>query len=414
MKPESKPYALGSRQKKFGVDRNAGVITGVSLITAGVEAKGHGFVIDQKTLTTALAVLNEKGERMKAAISHLSWADWWAGETDRIMEYPGWFSGFSISGNQLVAEKLEFYDTFKTDEPRLFARLLEIAEKTPDLIGVSLEPWGYLVFVGKDGTEYSERPRDVELQHDGMPAFRVTDLTYGALVDDPAANPGGLFAKLSRRLGDSELVAVLRHLFAGEQRETKPAKKDDAPPSAPDLSKGKSEPAKPLVPSPATNVPLSANSVMKDLIEKIRAEFGAAKDKARFSRAMTIVGEKPEISFSDLKVEMLNQENVELQAQVTTLTTDKTALDAKIVTLTTERDQWKEKFEKIKGSGAEDEVSLGAISGGAGGTTEENPWQPGKENLARQCEIEGKNPALAATLKAAAKGIKPAAPAQTK
>lgn len=405
MKPETKPFRFAA-DRKFGVDRNAGVLTGIALITAGVEAKGHGVFIDEQTIATGATVLAERGGRLKCSIRHLSWEEYFDKGGDRIEDFPGFFSGCGAKGKQLVAEKLEFYETFRTGEetqPK-FQRLLEMAEKTPDLFGVSLELWGYCVYVAKDGTEYSERPKDVELKYDGLPALRITDMSYGSLVDEPAANPGGLFARLSRKVSDSELVAALRALFVGEQPHTALAAKPFAGAAATPASQN-------TVTSASSKEAPTEFSAMNELIAKINAKFGA--HPAQFSSAMTILGKNPAITFEALEAEMSKQETADLRTQLASLTTEKTNLSAKVtsleadkVALTAERDEWKKKFTEIKASGHGGEVDLGANTAGA--SVDDNPWQAGASySLTRQAELTKSNPALAAQLKAAAN--KPAA-----
>ncbi|WP_438482736.1 hypothetical protein [Oleiharenicola lentus] len=387
MNPKTQAYRF-SAPHTFGVDRNAGILTNVALITADLEAKGHGIYIDEKTISTANDVLAAKGAKFKAAISHLSWADQWMGDNDRVTEFPGWFSGVAVKGNQLVAARLEFYDTFKTDQPKLFSRILEMAEKTPDLFGISLEPWGYLVFVAKDGTEYSERPKDVELKYDGMPALRCTELTYGAIVDDPAANPGGIFAALSR--GKQSFKEFLRGLFADEQQ---------------GVGLPKTEPDKNTVtPSAFSNSSeTQSDSAMKETHTKIKAAFGA--DKAKFSRAMTILGDEPEITFEALSAKMHTVEISELQATIGNLTTERTNLSTQVTNLTAERDDWKKKFDELKASGLGGKgVDLGAGNGG-GAANEPNPWDQKSLNATRQAEITLADPKRAEALKVAA-GVK--------
>lgn len=420
-KPETKPFRF-TAERRFGVDRNSGTLTGVALITGGVEAKGHGIFIDEKTISTGAEVLAARSGRLKCSVRHLSWDEYFSKGGDRIEDFPGFFSGCQAKGNQLVADKLEFYDSFKADPEsgKFVTRLLEIADKTPDLIGVSLELWGYAVYVAEDGTEYSERPKDVALKYDGLPALRVTDISYGSLVDEPAANPGGLFSRFrfSRDLSDSEVLTLVRRLLADKQT------------AATDFGPGVPRPAAPASASLVNSSPSSAapsaplatatpdNSAMNELINSIKAAFGA--DKAKFSRAMTILGNNPAITLEALKAEMQQQDFADLQSQVASLSTEKTTLSAKITSLetdkanlTTERDSWKQKFEQLRTSGQlGGDVPTGAPSGGTDLSAGDNPWLPGKENLTRQCELEAKQPALAAQLKAAAKGgAKPAAPA---
>lgn len=194
----SMPIAVNWR-----VDHKAGRLNDVALITGDREATGHGLYIDQRTLETGRDSIQARGGRIKAGLRHQSMADWWSRNEDRIADLPGFFQDVTLRGKQLVAGSLEFYESFKKRHADEFAHVMEIADKTPELIGLSIEAWGYGVFVDEEGNEYSEKPNDLELRYAGMPAFRITDLAAAALVDEPAAN-NGLFATFSRLFGHPE------------------------------------------------------------------------------------------------------------------------------------------------------------------------------------------------------------------
>ena len=360
-KPSSKSYTLAIGPG-YRVDRERGLLRGVALITGDREAKGHGFYIDQLTISGAGAAVAARGGILKAGIRHASLQDWVATGGDRILDLPGWFSSLAVKGNQLVGD-MEFYDSFKTAHPEDFAHLLEIAEKTPQLVGLSIEVSGYAVFVAEDGTEYSERPKDVPLKYDGLPALRVTDLSAAAFVDEPAANDG-LFARLSagKFAGKQPGADPLRHLFASFLAWTRAHPELHAFPSAPTGEQSG---------APALSQSNKTNDTTMTILAALKAKFGA--DKARLSRAIEFLAEDETLSVESIEAKLAAADQAAMQATVTQLTADKTTLSAQVADLTAkltaahgERDQWKQKYEALKATGLPAPVVLTATGGDRG------------------------------------------------
>ncbi len=393
-KPETNKRLNFSVPVGYGVDRAAGILTNVSLITAMREAKGHGLYIDAETLAPAKAAVDSRGGRLKGALRHLSWDEYFANSGDRVLDFPGWFSGIDVKGEQLAAGKFEFFESFRTDEAKTYNRMIEMAEKTPDLFGLSIEVWGYAVYVATDGKEFGQRPEGLELKYDGLPALRVTDLTFAAFVDEPAANDG-LFAKFS---------AQFSRVFGGKQGADATAVRELAASLSAWAEKQTAAGAKDTVPSPPTTEPRHEKLSAMQIIQTIKAEFSAKP--AQFSQAMTILGNKPDITIEALRAEMVSADLRAASEQVTLLTSERDGLKTMVTNLTAERDDFKKKFDELKASGNLHEVNLGAGNGGGGTAGGANPWAPATINFTQQCEIESKNPTLAATLKADAAKLK--------
>lgn len=354
----------------------------VALLTSGRDAKGHGFYIDERTIETALEVIVENGGKLQAKICHDNFEEWWL-EIDRLMEMPGWFESISkgsIDGEAaLISGRFSFYETFLRDHSSEASLLLEMAEKTPDLFGLSIEPWGYAVFVALDGTEYSQKPEDVELRYEGMPAFRVTDLRAAAFVSDPAAN-SGLFAQLSSFFGKkrSKGVDALSRLI--------PALENFSAPSAG-----------------------NTNQNQTDMIEQLKKKFG--DDEARLSRALLLHANNPKDSIEEIEKKLKAQDEAENLKAITeerdTLKTEKTALEEQLKTANTEKEDLQKKYDDLKDSG----FTGGLNTGTAGsGVPTVNPFAEGSVNLTEQIRLKKENPTLAATLEAQAKGLPAPAP----
>jgi hypothetical protein len=160
--------ATGSR-----VDREAGILRGVSVITAGVEAKGHGIWIDQTSLEMVKAAAETYIDGLQVKSDHGS----------GFGEIEGVLRDFVIDGNQLRAD----FHLIKSGEE--YERICEMAEMMPSSFGLSIEFSG----ISEEIDEY-RYARPVEI-------YAV------ALVDQPAANPSGLFQAMSEPTAPEEVPA---------------------------------------------------------------------------------------------------------------------------------------------------------------------------------------------------------------
>lgn len=394
---EAKKYHFNVGHE-FGVDATTGNLTDLQLMAADREAKGHGIWIDAKTIATGAAAVAERGGRIKAYVTHnhdgpTSWGRSGMDEASSELNIPGFFSEIKVKKAQLVAGQFEFFDAFKANFKPQYDQLLEMAKKTPDLLGISVECWGYLVYVAKDGTEFGVRPEGVELKYDGMPALRITDMWAAAFVGDGAATDG-LFAKFSSLFGGKrtkeERAAVKAALveFAANYGE-----EENALPLSPNSDEPDS--------SSLTPTQISPMQIIKDL----KAKF--ANDQKKFAAAMLLVGNNPEITIAALEAQLVQDEFAAARADVATLTTNLAAVTAErdtartqLAAVTAERDTAKAQFEALKKSGLGAPQNLGAASAGAADAP--NPYAKATKNLSAQAALEKSNPEIAAAMKAAA------------
>lgn len=155
-----KAYAV--KFSKGSVDKEAGVIYGVSVITEG-NADGHGEVVDSLTLQQVQKAAGEYSGGLKVVDRHTR-------GTDSIFATVGTLKNFRIEGKQLLA------DMHLLKAEANAAKLMEMAEMIPDTFGLSI------AFSG---------PRETR---DGVNYSRCKEIYNAALVDVPAANPTGLFS----------------------------------------------------------------------------------------------------------------------------------------------------------------------------------------------------------------------------
>lgn len=163
------------------VDRQAGIIRGVAVITGGVTAKGHDLEVDETTLRQIAQAGREKG-RVQVKLNHR--------DPQALQSICGYLSGFRIEGNKVLAD----WHLLKSHEE--FSKIVEKAEVMPDCFGLSA------AFAGpKEGEKVG-----------GKRYARCEELLAVDCVPMPAANPDGLFeARMNARqfvgnIGDTRLI----------------------------------------------------------------------------------------------------------------------------------------------------------------------------------------------------------------
>lgn len=144
------------------VDKAAGIIRGVAVITAGI-AQGHNEEVDAITLAQVLACASQYAGGLKVVDRHTR-------SSDSIFATAGTLRNFRIDGGKVRAD-LHILATEPNKD-----KLLEMAETMPDTFGLSI------AFSGPSESR------------DGKNFARCSEIYNAALVDVPAANPTGLFS----------------------------------------------------------------------------------------------------------------------------------------------------------------------------------------------------------------------------
>ena len=149
----------------FKVDAENGVIVGCSVITCGECAGKHkGTWVDQKTLSQLLKLASTFKDGIKVKLSQIREHD---GSVAAII---GTLKSFRIDGDRLRAD----LTLLKTDDN--FDKIVEMSQKMPEAFGLSVVV-----------------PSNYEKQGDKQ-ILRPTDIYSIDLVEQPAANPTGLFS----------------------------------------------------------------------------------------------------------------------------------------------------------------------------------------------------------------------------
>jgi hypothetical protein len=142
------------------VDRDKGIIYGVSVITEG-EAKGHDMQVDAITLQQVMQCAKAFADGLKVKEDHGS----------GVMATVGVLKNLRVDGKQLRA------DLTVLPEYEHAQKLYGMAEMMPSTFGLSISFSGV--------SEFS----------DGQRFARCQEIYSADLVSEPAANSGGLFSK---------------------------------------------------------------------------------------------------------------------------------------------------------------------------------------------------------------------------
>jgi hypothetical protein len=148
------------------VDRESGVIKGVSLIALG-DARGHDKAVDQKTLESVRDCARQYTDGLRVKFNPNTF-------THGVGTLAGYIPADTIhvKGGKTIGD-LHLYNKMPQDIKEF---LFELAEETPGNIGLSIE------FSGDDE------------EVGGNKFARCSEIFAATIVDLPAANPTGLFS----------------------------------------------------------------------------------------------------------------------------------------------------------------------------------------------------------------------------
>lgn len=195
---------LGSEGK--AVDRNGGrygqgVIYKSAVITRG-EALGHDAWIDAEMLSQVADAMNDSDKGIKARFTHPSMSG------DGMGKYLGRFDNAYVDGDVVRAD-LHFAEAgHKTPDGDLASYVMDLAEEDPEAFGISIvfehDIGEMMAFVAEhtdaEGDFISPDPEnDKNYEHVRLSKLRASDV-----VDEPAANPEGLFHRGGDIPGDAD------------------------------------------------------------------------------------------------------------------------------------------------------------------------------------------------------------------
>lgn len=181
-----------------GGDFGAGLIKRTAVITRG-EALGHGMWIDADFLEGVAFAINEAGNRgIKARFTHPDVSG------DALGSSLGWIKDARVEGDRVLADLHLSEAAHKSPDGDLAAYVMALAEETPEQFGQSISFLRDLdaedSFLIAHGGEWTGKGVDVSafqspddrniqnLRHARLHTLRAVDS-----VDEPAANPDGMF-----------------------------------------------------------------------------------------------------------------------------------------------------------------------------------------------------------------------------
>lgn len=175
-----------------GGDRSAGLIKQFSVITRG-EALGHGMWCDAEFLQQVHAAINASGESgLKCRFTHPGLS------ADGMGKFLGNLKNASLEGDQVYADLHFSESAHKTPDGDLADYVMTFAEEDPDKFGSSIVFLHDAIAEDKfytkhknDESGFFESPDPDNKNH--YYHVRLEELFGADMVDDPAANPGGLF-----------------------------------------------------------------------------------------------------------------------------------------------------------------------------------------------------------------------------
>lgn len=192
--------ATGSapRVERLAGYAGAGLIRGVSVITRG-EALGHELWIDDHFLEQTAEAINSSDKGVKARFTHPNMSG------DALGTFVGRVVNARKMGDQVLADLHLSQAAAKAPDGDLAEYLLSLAESDPESFGLSIVFSEDVEAMDAFAAMHEESPDEDNLEN--YMHARLDRLHAVDAVDEPAANPGGLFHRGNPAFDDAEAVA---------------------------------------------------------------------------------------------------------------------------------------------------------------------------------------------------------------
>ncbi len=201
------------------IDSANGIIYGVSVCTEG-EALGHGVWLDSEFIADVVSFGNAYKKGVKARFGHPNMS----GES--LGTFIGRFKNFRVEGTKAIADLYLDESAKETPNGNLYDYILKLAQN-PDVFGSSIvfaiDSYYFKKTTGENissSDHYKNQDEgsvdySLELDNYGYKKYYVKmKELYGAdLVDEPAANPDGLFSQFSSTTLHADKFAVIATQF---------------------------------------------------------------------------------------------------------------------------------------------------------------------------------------------------------
>jgi hypothetical protein len=175
-------------------DYNAGIIRDVAAMTEG-EALGHGAWVDEAMLDQVVQSGNAQRSGVKVRFTHPGLS------SDGLGTLLGRFKKFRREDNKAVGDLHFLKSSHDTPSGDLANYIMALAEESPDMVAMSIvferDIGAEKEFEGVNSDEDGVFTSPDRANTKNLPHFRLSRLRGVDVVDEPAANPEGLFAALN-------------------------------------------------------------------------------------------------------------------------------------------------------------------------------------------------------------------------
>lgn len=201
----SKPATGGQPQvERKGGYRQQGVIRSASIVSRG-EALGHDEWLDQSFIESVAEAINQPNKGVKSRFTHPSLSG------DGLGTFLGRVMDAEVVGGRVLADIHFTQASHNTPDGDLATYVMDLAEEDPESFGVSIVYQPDLgaedEFNGANEDEFGVFQSPDEDNARNLPHARLANLRAGDVVDEPAANPGGLFHREQEFAQEADAVA---------------------------------------------------------------------------------------------------------------------------------------------------------------------------------------------------------------
>ena len=182
-----------ARVIRDGGDSGAGLIRGFAVVTRG-EAIGHDHWIDAEFLQQTADAINATGNSgIKSRFTHPNLSG------DGLGRFLGRVKNGSVRGDQVLGDLHLSRLAHNTPDGDLAEFVMGMAADEPDMFGTSIVYMPDVAAQGVFAAEHQDkRGRFVSPDKNNeqqFPHARLAELRADDVVDEPAANPGGMFSR---------------------------------------------------------------------------------------------------------------------------------------------------------------------------------------------------------------------------
>lgn len=190
------------RVEEDGGDYGAGIIRNVSVITRG-EALGHDGWVDRQFVSDVASAINATETGIKARFTHPGLS------ADGLGTQVGKLKSARFAQDQTFADLHIIPSAHNTPDGNLAEYVSQLATDAPEDFGLSIVFDTDLDAQAAFVREHTFNGRFVspdENNKNNLDHFRLASLRAGDVVDEPAANPGGMFYRGQEIAADAEHI----------------------------------------------------------------------------------------------------------------------------------------------------------------------------------------------------------------